>query len=144
LLEITSRGDKSMPEPHVYSAEAREFYGDRAQTNYKFLDQLWEKDPNLRRGVVEAARSSKNDPKQSGFVQYLAENGLKLEFDTKDVSVLVVDCETAEIVKPEPIKAKFYILFLPANPRGGPGKGFKDTQQWAEAWYHAVRETGGM
>jgi hypothetical protein len=135
-----------MPEPHLYKIEeAREVYGDRAQANYKFLDQLWEENSTLRKEVVAAAEKSANgDPDQTELKTYLDKRGLKLELDTEHVSVVVVDCQTAKIVKPEPIKEKFYILFLPANPSVGSDEGFKYTQQWAEAWYHAVRETGGM
>jgi hypothetical protein len=152
--------------PYVYQVGgakgAEDEYGTRAQANYEFLEELWKKDEDLRKELVELSEQSQNvSPQnvtedadlrknllgysQSGLKDLIREK-LKTELGP-NVSVVVVDLETAKMMPATPtqgVNGEFYIFFLPAYPRGRLDKSYIASQQWAEAWYHAVHETGGM
>ena len=130
--------------PYVYSNQYDD-YGTRAQINYRFLGRLWEADQLYRNDLVKLAEQSLSDREQKELKDNLRlKDVLALDIPL-NVSVVVVDLENAKMVSPtEGTQTQFYVLFLPANPSEGSPEAFQDAQKWAEAWYHAVRETGGM
>jgi hypothetical protein len=150
----TSRGDKLMcpiqtttnlDAPFLYNVNAEEeHYGDRAQRNYDFLERLWHPvtGAGFRNDLIGLAQASQVGLKADPNVVAL---GLGL---APDVYVALLDLESGRMVydnAPPAHPDGFYILMLPATPRARPGsRSYKVAQQWAEAWYHAVRETGGM
>lgn len=138
--------------PYAYGKQGDKYgdnYGTRAQINYRFLDRLWDTGQQLRTDLVKLAKDSLDNPQEvKGDPQKKLKDRLKDELDLdlpSGVGVVVVNLQNAEMVSPTQAYAQseFYILFLPANPIGSDAS-FIDAQKWAEAWYHAVRETGGM
>jgi hypothetical protein len=111
--------------------------GTRAQANYKFIVELW-RDNSLRTSLLRKAEEDQNDLRRE------LNERLQLKIDDY-VNILVIDLGTGTM-KPEKLPpGEFYSLLLPANPTRMPDNPpYKYNQAWTEAWYHAVREAGGM
>jgi hypothetical protein len=124
--------------------DAEEHYGDRAQRNYRFLDRLWQPGAAgtaVRNNLIADAQTSQAALKANADFANLQ---LNLQ---PDVYVALLDCESGRLVYdtvPPAHPDGFYILMLPARPQARNDRSYIVAQQWAEAWYHAVRETGGM
>ena len=129
--------------PYVYGKQDDE-YGTRGQINYQFLGRLWETSQQLRNDLVKLSEDSLGNPPEKGLKARLKDE-LSLDLPSR-VSVVVVDLENAKMVSPTEgyhrRNSTFY-FFLPTQVKALT-QAFIDAQKWAEAWYHAVRETGGM
>jgi hypothetical protein len=119
----------------------------RARRIYEYLDSLWGDDgPYLIENLLNLAQQSP----QTALKALLALPPLRLILPP-NVDCVVIDLKTGRMATPPGADAdtegkQFYMLMLPAKPSGGPNDenydSFKASQQWTEAFYHAVRETG--
>jgi hypothetical protein len=170
----TSKGDSVMTKtedlgsPYVYTHDypPNPTYFDadidtRAQRIYEYLDTLWGNNGKNRKAIVKdlldfAQEPSKNGkPPQEKLRKLLAEPPLRLVLP-HDVDYAVIDLETGEMAtlsKADKKSKLFYMLMLPSTPKDPKEPKdpkdksydiFKASQQWTEAFYHAVRQSGGM
>ena len=119
----------------------------RARRIYEYLNFLW--DENKGPARIDILLNLAQQSPQDELRALLAEPPLKLELPD-DVVCAVIDLATGRLATPPGAKAdgKFYMLMLPAKPSQGPANesydSFKASQQWIEAFYHGVRQSGGM
>jgi hypothetical protein len=143
---------ENLGEPYVYKNDyptdlpySQADIDTRARRIYKYLDKLWGAGGDLL--VDTLLRLAEND--QNLLKRVLNEPPLRLKLDN-DVVCAVIDLKTGRLASPPGAAAdgKFYMLMLPAKPKGDPDDEdyatLKASQQWTEAFYHAVRQSGGM
>ena len=119
--------------------------GEMVQTSYGFIEDLF--DPNKRATIKDAIWACEDDAE---LRDYLATK--KIFWISKDVHIMVVDIETADIwpadIDDEWRDTDWYTLVLPPVPRrklkGDTREDYADMQAWAAAWYHATNDGYGM
>jgi hypothetical protein len=123
--------------PYAYSS-----LGDQVQLNYNFLERLF--DP----GTQEAFRKSFFDSKDEPHLRNML-RGYDIDIPAP-TRIVLVDLENAKwfVHDPkafDPVSQDFYQLVMPPVPRKHPGSDeYKESQQYEDAWYHAVVDSYGM
>jgi hypothetical protein len=117
--------------------------GKNTQNIYNFLDKLWDHwSPEAL-----ALRDNLCSITSEADIKYFAEKNVGIVIP-ESVRVILVDIQEAETKrygsKIDPEKEPFYVFVVPPKPSRKSSEDYKDSQAWAEAWFHATTDGWGM
>jgi hypothetical protein len=117
--------------------------GDAAQHNYKFFEDCFDPNPATNKAFRDwFFDSSTTEPN----VRTKLKNTYHLDIPAP-IKLVVVDLQWARCKNwslTDPATQDFYEFIMPPRPTRWPDKYYVESQQWEEAWFHAIVDGYGM
>jgi len=139
--------------------------GQLTQSNYAFLEKLWENKPFKGTLTLRQYLTAEQTPEGEARDE-LVKLGIPIDPETRLVVVDIENPQTNKIYggKLDSQNEKFYVVMLPNKPcnkqpeepdpnkskaenalvEQGAQKAYTEAQAWHAAWYHAISDGGGM